>query len=135
MWVVMERLPVIAQLRLVGTSLALAGAHGAGLGLAPFLPAAPLVRRVALLEICPRRMRKQGTSAWYDYWRWAAMSGVRFYRLNRQPDAPECVGKDFRACGNFTVQLPQALEKLREVWACVTHADPRAPWKQPPPLH
>ena len=44
-------------------------------------------------------------------------------------------GLDLLPCGNFTVQLPQALEKLREVWAFVTHADPRAPWKQPPPLH
>lgn len=77
--------PLTAQLALVAHSSALAGVHGQGLVLVPFLPAHE--RPCALLELRPKRMSRQSTHAAFDLLRWALMSGVAFHVL-KQPDAP-----------------------------------------------
>ena len=58
-------------------------------------------------------MLLQGSHAIFDFPRWARLSGVHYFRVV-QADAAECVGKDFRLCGNVTVDsgLLRALELL-----------------------
>ena len=104
--------PLAAQIALVASSSAIAGVHGQGLSLIPFLPAH--VRRCALLEIRPRQMSRQSTHAGFDLMRWAMMSDVRFFVL-KAADTRECKDEDFRLCGNVTANIPEVLEALHSV--------------------
>ena len=100
----------------------MAGAHGAALAMTAFLPSSPTVR-TSLLEIFPRRMTRQRTHAWYDYRRWAIMNTVTYLMLNRQKDTvgPDgCEDKDFRLCGNMTVDVPAVHAKLRHMLELAT---------------
>ena len=111
-FVSLATLPVAQQVRLVSTSLGLAGVHGAALGLTAFLPSGPRAR-CSVLEIYPRRMNRQINHAWFDYPRWAVMNAVEHVVLSRQADQPGCEGIDFRECGNVSVDVPAVTEKLR----------------------
>lgn len=66
---VLEQLSLRQQIELVSTSTGLAGVHGAGLTWVVFLPAREGGPPFALLEILPRRMERQGTHAFFDYFR------------------------------------------------------------------
>ena len=106
-FVSLAQMPFVEQLRLVGTSVGFAGAHGAGMTMIAFLPSGA-GQPTSALEIFPRRMTRQPTHARYDYKRWAIMNNVTYYALDRQPDTtgPDgCEHKDFRACGNMTVDV------------------------------
>ena len=84
-----------------------------------FLPSAADVR-TSVLEIFPRRMTRQRTHAWYDYKRWAIMNSVAYYMLDRQQDTqgPDgCEDKDFRLCGNMTVDVGAVTSRLRHMLA------------------
>ena len=118
-FVSLATLPLAEQLRLVGTSVALAGAHGAGLAMIAFLPSGPHVR-TSVLEIFPYRMHVQPTHAWYDYRRWAVMNSVDYYTIDRQKDTEGpngCKDRDFRVCGNMTVDIRLVTARLRHMLA------------------
>ena len=84
-----------------------------------FLPSGPGVR-TSVLEIFPRRMTRQRTHAWFDYKRWAVMNSVSYHMLDRQRDTegPDgCEDKDFRLCGNMTVDIGAVTSRLRSMLA------------------
>ena len=62
-FVSLAQLPIVDQLKLVGTSSGFAGAHGAALAMTAFLPSTP-TSECSVLEIFPRRMTRQRTHAW-----------------------------------------------------------------------
>ena len=62
-------------------------------------------------------MSVQATHAWFDYMRIAGMNHVKHWRLAKQPDAPGCVGRDFRICGNLTANVPKVVAALRQMLA------------------
>ena len=94
-----------------------------------FLPSGPQVR-TSVLEIFPHRMHVQPTHAWYDYKRWAIMNSVDYYMIGRQKDTegPDgCKDRDFRLCGNMTVDIPLVTARLRHMLAIAR------PSASPPP--
>ena len=59
------------------------------------------------------------------YMRIAGMNHVKHWHLVKQPDAPECEGKDFRTCGNLTVLVPKVIAALNQMLvytACPPHS-------------
>ena len=46
-----------------------------------------------------------------DYPMWSAVAGVRYERLV-QPDSSGCAGKNFRYCGNVSVNTSEVLAAL-----------------------
>mmetsp|Transcript_35481 Transcript_35481/g.88312 ORF Transcript_35481/g.88312 Transcript_35481/m.88312 type:complete len:118 (-) Transcript_35481:233-586(-) len=107
-------MPIAEQLRLAGSSIGFAGAHGAGMSMTAFLPSSSGVR-TSVLELFPRRMTRQITHAWVDYKRWAIMNNVDYYMLARQPDTANCIDKDFRTCGNMSVDIAATTATLRRM--------------------
>ena len=121
-FVSLSALPIHAQLERVREAAGLAGVHGQALAYVAFLPSDR--RPCAMLEIQMMAMARATTSARGDYPRLAALSGVRYFRLDKQADAPECTGQFFRECGNVTVELPAVMRVLKLMAAHVGH-DPR----------
>jgi hypothetical protein len=107
-------LPVIEQARLVSSSVGLAGAHGGALAWVAFLPTESK-RRCAVLEIFPRRALAQGTHALFDYLALSRINHVKHFRVHQQRDTPECRSKDWRSCGNMTVDVAQVTAVLHDV--------------------
>ena len=114
----LSALPVARQLEVVNAAAGLAGMHGAGLANVIFLPSD--VRRCAVLEIKGWfQGRQESILTRFDYPKLAVMSDVRMFSLFSQQDAPECVGKHFRSCGNVTVDASALVHKLGEMLAHV----------------
>jgi hypothetical protein len=115
-FVVFDELQLLQQHALATTSTGLAGVHGAALAWTAFLPSGD-GHWCSLLELMPVQVTK--THSIYDYLRLAAMNDVEYHQLV-QPDAPECVGKYFRVCGNITT-TDKVVPKLRQMTrACQT---------------
>ena len=94
-------------------AMGLAGLHGQALGLVPFLPSQ--TRWTALLEVLPRRVFTQGSHAFFDWPRWARLSGVNYFRVV-QVDSAGCEKLDFRSCGNISAG-PGLIKMLHAVLA------------------
>ena len=92
-------------------AMGLAGLHGQALGLVPFLPSH--ARWTALLDVLPRRLLAQGSHAFFDWPRWARLSGVNYFRVV-QSDALGCENVDFHGCGNVSAG-PGLLRMLQAV--------------------
>ena len=67
----------------------------------------PQIGRDVLID---SKMLASNSHAVFDFPRWARLSLARYFRVV-QTDAPECVGRNFRLCGNITADedLLQAL--------------------------
>tara|TARA_B110001452_G_C15225446_1_gene424726 strand:+ start:93 stop:2018 length:1926 start_codon:yes stop_codon:yes gene_type:complete len=102
----LEEMALATQLALAARSTALVGLTGQALSFVVFLTGTGS----AMLEIVPRQMLASNSHAVFDFPRWARLSLARYFRVV-QTDAPECVGRNFRLCGNVTADegLLQAL--------------------------
>ena len=114
-FVSLASLSVSRQLEIVGGALGLAGVHGAALALVIFLPTDRWP--CSVFEIKMYAMKAHPTHSNFDYPRLAQMGAVKHLMLRDQPDAPECVNRPFRICGNLTVDLDLANARLEDMLA------------------
>lgn len=112
----LEEMALAAQLALAASSTGLVGLTGQALSFVVFLRSVGS----AMLEIVPRQMLASNSHAVFDFPRWARLSRARYFRVV-QADAPECVGKNFRLCGNIVAD--EAL--LRALTLVVSGAQPQ----------
>ena len=122
----LEEHPLTEQLSYAMTSTSIVGMHGQGLTFVAFLPPS---RWTGLLEVIPHMMVLFGSHAFYDYSRWARVSGVNYFRLF-QPDDASCFCQYFRVCGKVIVNehFITALHLLRTHTAPTCHVGENRHW-------